>query len=260
LLLRMLDGVTHQLNQKRAVADTMTAHYVETAFAALDSRTDVEQEDIALREFAFFPLLEHGNRSLRINALMAADPAFYHRVLRNVFHDDRKEPSELNESEKIDARVSWSLLSNFKSVPGATSDGIDAPALESWIAAVRHLGEETGRAAVTDNYIGRLLAHAPTDRDGGWPHRAVRDQIELFKSDELERGIKLARYNMRGVHGKPIYEGGDQERALARDNSKNAELAGAWPRTSIMLAAIAKSWEADAEREDVEAAQRKMRS
>jgi hypothetical protein len=260
LLMRMLDGVTHQLNRKKAVADTMTAHYVETAFAALDSRTDVEQEDIALREFAFFPLLEYGNRSLRINALMAADPAFYHRVLRNVFHDDRKEPTELNENEKIDARVSWSLLSNFKSVPGATPDGIDAPTLGSWIAAVRHLGEETGRAAVTDNYIGRLLAHAPTDRDGGWPHRAVRDQIELLKSDELERGIKLARYNMRGVHGKPIYEGGDQERALARDNFKNAELAGAWPRTSVMLAAIAKSWEADAEREDVEAAQRKMRS
>ena len=260
LLLRMLDGVTHQINRKQAVADTMTAHYVETAFAVLDGRPDAKQEDIAMREFAFFPLLEYGNRSLRINALMADDPAFYHRVLRNVFHDDRAQPTELNDHEKIEASVSWSLLSHFKSIPGATPDGIDAAALGSWIATVRRLGEETGRAAVTYNYIGRLLAHAPADKDGGWPHRVVRDQIELLQSDELERGIKLERYNMRGVHGKPIYEGGEQERALALENVKSAELAAAWPRTSSMLAAIAKSWEADAQREDTEAAQRKMRS
>jgi hypothetical protein len=65
---------------------------------------------------------------------------------------------------------------------------------------------------------------------------------------------------MRGVHGKQIYEGEEQERALSLENAKNAERAAAWPRTSAMLATIAKSWEAEAQREDVEAAQRKMRS
>jgi hypothetical protein len=260
LLLRMLDGVIHQLNRKEAPPSTMTVHYVEAALGTLDGRSDVKQEEIAKKEFAFFPLLEHGNRSLKIEAVMAADPAVYHHVLRAVFADERTQPADLNEKEMIRARVSYALLSHFSTVPGMTSDGIDPAMLGSWIDTVRSLGEETGRAAVTDIYIGRLLAHAPVDADGGWPDRAVRDQIELLQSDALERGIKLGRYNMRGVHSKQLYEGGDQERALALSNRKNAELAAAWPRTSAMLAAIAKSWEGEAQREDTEAAQRKLRS
>lgn len=260
LLLRMLDGVIPQLNRKEAAPDTMTTYYVETALGALDGRSDVDQKDIARREFGFFPLLEHGDRSLRIEALMASDPTFYHEVLRDVFVDERLEPAEPSEHEKMRARVSYSLLSRFKTVPGSTPDSVDAAALGSWIDVVLRLGEETGRAAVTFNYVGRLLAYAPADADGGWPHRAVRDQIERLRSDELERGIKLGRYNMRGVHGKQIYEGGEQERALSLENAKNAERAAPWPRTSAMLAIIAKSWETEAQREDVEAAQRKMRS
>lgn len=260
LLLRMLDGVIPQINRKDAAADTMTIHYVETALGVLDGRSDVAPTDIARREFAFFPLLERGGRSLKIEAMMAADPNFYHEILRNVFVDERAAAMEPTDLEKARAEVSWSLLSHLTTIPGSLPDGIDAAALSAWIDAVLRLGEETGRNAVTQNYVGRLLAHARVDGDGGWPHRAVRDEIERLQSDELERGIKLERYNMRGVHGKQVYEGGDQERALARDNARNAELAAAWPRTSAMLAAIAKEWEADARRQDLEAAQRRMRS
>lgn len=260
LLLRMLDGVIPQLNRKEAAPDTMTTYYVETALGALDNRSDVDLKDIARREFGFFPLLEHGDRSLRIEELMANDPAFYHEVLRDVFVDERLEPAEPSEHEKMRARVSYSVLSHLKTVPGSTPEGVDPAILGSWIDVVLRLGDETGRTAVTYNYVGRLLAYAPADADGGWPHRAIRDQIERLRSDELERGIQLGRYNMRGVHGKQIYEGGEQERALSRENAKNAETAVAWPRTSAMLATIAKGWETDARREDVEAAQRKMRS
>ncbi|MGA9215208.1 MAG: hypothetical protein WBF22_15535 [Methylocella sp.] len=65
---------------------------------------------------------------------------------------------------------------------------------------------------------------------------------------------------MRGVHAKQVFEGGDQERALAEESGRNACLATAWPRTSALLSAIARGWERDAEREDIEAAQRKLRS
>ncbi|WP_156175586.1 hypothetical protein [Bradyrhizobium sp. LTSP849] len=52
----------------------------------------------------------------------------------------------------------YSLLSHLKTVPGSTPDSVDAAALGSWIDVVLRLGEETGRAAVTFNYVGRLLA------------------------------------------------------------------------------------------------------
>jgi hypothetical protein len=88
----------------------------------------------------------------------------------------------------------------------------------------------------------------------------VRDEIERMRSVELERGVQVERYNMRGVYGKAVFEGGDQERELAEEYRRYAAIAAAWPRTSALLTAIAKGWQRDAEREDLEAAQRKLRS
>jgi hypothetical protein len=132
--------------------------------------------------------------------------------------------------------------------------------LSGWIDEVRRLGAETDRVEVTDSDVGRTVAHAPNDSDGGWPHRVVRDEIERLASDDVERAIVIERYNMRGVHGRAIYEGGDQERALAEQYQRCAELDAAWPRTSNLMRAIADGWLRDAGRADVEAAQRKLRS
>ena len=79
-------------------------------------------------------------------------------------------------------------------------------------------------------------------------------------SDDVESDMHVERFNMRGVHGRQLFEGGDQERQLALDNKDNAVLAAAWPRTSSMLQAIAMSWKEDSERQDLDAAQRKLRS
>ena len=125
---------------------------------------------------------------------------------------------------------------------------------------MRELGRETDRIAITDSYIGRLLAHSPRDSDGGWPHRCVRDEIERMQSVDLERGVQVERYNMRGAYGKAVFEGGDKERELAEEYRRYAAITAAWPRTSALLTAIAKGWLRDAEREDLGAAQRKLRS
>jgi hypothetical protein len=180
--------------------------------------------------------------------------------LCDVFKAEHEVVVDIDEAGRRRAQLGYSLLTHFSQLPGLTPDGLDQEALASWIDDVRRLGKETDRAAVTDNFIGRLLAHAPTDPDGGWPLRAIRDQIERLQSEELEHGLQLERYNMRGVHRKQLFEGGDQERVLAEDNARSANIAAAWLRTSALLSTIAKGWERDAQREDIEAAQRKLRS
>jgi hypothetical protein len=65
---------------------------------------------------------------------------------------------------------------------------------------------------------------------------------------------------MRGVHGRGVYEGGDQERDLAEMYRRAASQAVAWPRTAALLQAIVTTWEAQAKYVDTEAAQRRMRS
>ena len=262
LLFRMLDGVIPELNSKAVPVDTMTSYYIEKALEALDGRADASEDQIAAREYSFLPLLEFSGRSLRVHRLMAHNPAFYHQILQDVFKGEKENepPNEPDDRAKARWRLSYSLLRHFSTIPGLTPAGIDVQALRSWIDQVRELGRETDRIAVTESNIGRLLAHSPLNSDGGWPHRCVRDEIERMRSVELERGLQVERYNMRGVYGKAVFEGGDQERQLAEEYRRYAAIAAAWPRTSALLTAIAKGWGRDAEREDLEAAKRKLRS
>jgi hypothetical protein len=272
LAFRMLDGVIPQLNARAAPADTKTAFYVEKLLEALDLRSDVPGEQMAIREFGLLPLLEHGGRQLRIYGLMAADPGFFHAILRNVYLGKNEERDEVDtetqtkERDEVDtetqtkARLSYSLLSHFSLLPGQTGNAVDAAALTVWIDEVRRLGAETDRAEITDNHVGRVLAHAPADPDGGWPHRVVRDEIERLSSDDVERAIQIERFNMRGVHSRGVYKGGDQERGFAKASCDAAELSTAWPRTSALLRAIGKMWEEDAKRADLDAAQRRLKS
>ena len=75
----------------------------------------------------------------------------------------------------------------------------------------------------------------------------------------METGIRIERHNMRGAFMKSIGEGGGQERAFAETTRKWAEIASGYPRTMAMLFDLAKSWEADAEQEDIRAAKDKLK-
>jgi hypothetical protein len=184
----------------------------------------------------------------------------FHSILRNVYRGGSEAATEVDDNTTANARLSYSLLSHFSLLPGAGTQGVDGSVLAAWVDEVRRLGAETDRAHITDDYIGKTLSHAPPDPDGAWPHRAVRDEIERLGSEEIERAIQIERYNMRGVHNRGVYEGGDQERDLAKTNYQAAALSSAWPRTAALLQAIAKTWEEEAKRIDIEAAQRRMRS
>jgi hypothetical protein len=260
LLLRLLDGIVQELNERRSAVDSMMTYELEQAFGELDRREDISDLAIAQREFAFLALFDGSNRTLRIHKLMASDPDLYHQVLRQVFAGDDDARSEPNEAAQANWRLNYSLLSKFTQLPGQNGDEMEVGVLSRWIDRVRELGAETGRVEITDQYLGHVLAHAVRDVDGNWPHRAVREQIERLRSSELERGIQIERFNMRGPHWRALYDGGKQERALAAEYYRSADLMAPWPRTAALLKAIARNWEVDGEREDVRANQRKLRS
>jgi hypothetical protein len=83
--------------------------------------------------------------------------------------------------------------------------------------------------------------------------------IEELASDEVERGIRIERHNMRGVVTKAAFEGGTKELKLAEEARQWARAAQGWPRTASMLLELAQSWEAQAVREDERAKLDQMR-
>ena len=126
-----------------------------------------------------------------------------------------------------------------------------------WVDAVRSNAAEQDRTAISDQFIGQIFAHSPTDtRDSGWPHWTIRDAIDRLLAEHIDIGLMVERRNMRGLYSKSLYEGGKQERVLAEQYQKWADLArGQWPHMAQVLESIAKSWAAEAAREDARAEQ-----
>ncbi len=229
----------------------------------LQRRKDIPDDDIARIEYAFLPLLGyHHGLQLTLYRMLSETPSLFIQVLCDVYNPSNEEnPRALTAHQKSRAEYGYKLLNEWHRVPGLQKNGeIDQEALVKWVDEARSLAAKENRVEIGDQSIGKIIAHAPQDpNDGAWPHRAVRTVIENVKSDEIEIGIRTERFNMRGAYSKEVYEGGVQERELAKKYRAWVEACSEWPRTYRLLQSIAKSWEQDAKREDERAEQMKIR-
>lgn len=257
----ILRTIVHEINTGAQRRAPIVGYEIEQAFEELARRQDVTIEEIARYEISMFPLLEHSKYRMRIFEVLASNPALYFEIFKVVFRaEDEPEPSkELSEAQRATWHLNYSILSKAHCIPGRNDEGIDETVLAHWIDQVRQLALEGKRLALVDQYIGHILAYAPVGADGAWPAEAVRAQLERVRSNEIERGIMIERFNMRGAHVRSLYGGGDEERRFAAEFTGYADQMGRWPRTQEMLKAIAENWEADARRQDEWAEQRKMK-
>lgn len=231
---------------------------VETVIDDLAGRSDVATDEVAGVEFIYLQALREEPKTL--HRMLLEQPEFFMGMVRRVFRAKGAEPSEVSEIDRQHASNAYRLLKSLNRLPGQSGEEVNAQALLNWCQEVRRLGVESDREAITDQMIGQVLAHAPVSHeDGAWPHEAVRNVIEILASEEIERGIQIERFNMRGVVVKNMGEGGEQERALEQQTRDWAKASVSFVRTSAMLELIADSWASDAERADSQAKQLAMR-
>jgi hypothetical protein len=256
----LLDAAVLELNAGHENLSNMLSYYLDAIFVVLQSRVDLDRMEIAKREYALLPLIEHEDRPLVLHKLMAQNADLYVQILSDVFRADDSPPSEVSsQSEIARARAAYSLLMQFKSVPGEDGGGIDQEIMRNWIDDVRRLATSAKRSEIADAYIGHILAHSAPE-SGIWPPVPVSVTLEKLKEPTIESGIMTERYNMRGVVTRSLFEGGEQERELARTYRKWLEERREYPRTAALLGRIANSWDREAELEDIRAQQDKLRS
>ncbi len=231
-----------------------TQYEVVHMIQSLQKRTDIELEQIAILEYRYLPLLQFQAEPVALQRLMCKSPQFFMDVVSSVFlPSSRDEAPVLTDATKVNARLGYQILQSFKTVPGFIDNAEDVNHLRAWISEVRRLANEADRADITDQQIGQVLAHAPNDpSDGAWPTTSVRNLIEEVSSKQIETGIAVGRYNMRGVFTKGLFDGGNQERALADEYRSWSKLVTQWPRTASMLAEIAESWLRSAHQADTQ--------
>jgi hypothetical protein len=260
-LLELLDTSVSQINESRGTRGTMIDYLLKRMFEELEKRDDVTLEERAKREFVYLTIFSRRTKPLALHRLLVTSPQMFVSTICAVFKARNAEVQEASPEEVRRATAGYELLSGLHVLPGQRDDNVvELEVLRDWCLEVRKLATEEDRATITDLYIGHLLAHCPySPVDQSWPHESVRTVLEEVASDEIERGIAIERFNMRGAYSKTLEEGGQQERALSQQAREWAAGLPGFPRTSAMLVRIAASWTRSADDADIRAAKDALR-
>ncbi len=267
-LIRLFDSMFKELGKMTSSEEFqrtgLRSDAVKDVLDKLRSRGDIARSDVTRIEYAALPLLGFFNSSdLTIHEFMREDPKFFIDVICDLFlpaHRDRSNDVAATPEQEARGKAAFKLLHGMKMLPGQSGVEIEEPVLIQWTDTVRKIAEESDRAAAADSQLGSLFAHAPNDpQDGVWPHVAIRNLIEHLKSERIEQSIIGERVSMRGVSSRALYEGGKQERELAKGyREMSAKITTRWPRTAALLKNIAETWERFGQHEDDRAEQDKL--
>jgi len=234
-------------------SSNMDAYHITTLIKFLQTKSDVNQEDLFSVEWAYIPLLDghRGTVPQLLENRMATDPEFFCEVIRLIFRSDKEEPSaiESTEQSKAIARNAWRLLEKWEIPPGSQKNGtFSEDSFSEWLEKVKKIATESGHLEVALSKIGEVLIAAPSDPDGLWINRAIASALNDRDAENMREGYRLGTYNSRGAHwvdptGKPEKELADQFRTKAEE----VENAG-YQRFAVTLRVLADGYDKEAER------------
>jgi hypothetical protein len=253
LIIKVLDAAFEQRPENAALS-SMTGYYIGQLLDYL-GKTESLEATVARYEYGFFRVLEHQHEPTVLNRLLATQPDIFVELVKRAYRGKHQPRREMTDAERDHSTQAWWVLHEWKGFPGRREDGsLDAQAMEDWVKAARLALSEADRSDIGDELIGQAFAHSPAGHDSAWPSEPVRDLLEMIGSRELENGIALGKLNSRGFTSRGIYEGGHQERQLAQQYREWSKITHArWPRTARVLRDLAKSYDRQARREDLEA-------
>lgn len=256
------DDVLHVLMAAAPVACDVTgyrsqSHDVSALVSFLEHEAEggrVAEDGVARLELLFLPLLRHDRNPKLLHKAMERDPSLFIEAVCLAYRAEGEPERELDDQARGRARLAHELIASWRTPPGLENGLLDANHLDAWLEEARRHLAENNRGAIGDQLIGQVLSGSPPGSDGAWPAEPVREVIERLKSDELESGLHMGRFNQRGVVSRDPLSGGEMERRIeAQYESDAAKLAARWPRTAAFLRSLAAMYERYAAHEDIEA-------
>lgn len=252
----------HFTQMKEADAPMPNSWYLEKMLEQLEKSNEIKKMALIRLEFALFPALFY-KRKFKAVALyegIMSEPAIFTELICLLYkpkNSTRDEPTTAIHQNL--AERTWEILNACKRQPGTMEDGsIDSATFTQFIDVTRELCRAADRLTVCNQTIGQILAHAPSDADGTWPFLAAREVLERPDSEEMRRGFNIGIYNKRGAIWRSPSDGGKQEYCLASDYRQYAErIQFTHPNVAATLEGVAKGYDRQARREDIEADLRK---
>lgn len=227
---------------------------VEQALLAVDRAGDVPDAHLAALEIRLLGLVLATERSARaLYRVLGESPEEFVGLVTTLYRAAGEPPLEtVEESARLAAEASWRVLKEWRGFPGDTvPPGEERERrVEAWATEALRLCTEAGRGRVGRSEVGAVLARVPS-QDGVWPCLAVRRLLERESDDDLADATLRAKRSFRGVHGRPLGEGGAQERQIAAAHREGAvKLRREWPRAAAMLDNLADTYKHEASHQD----------
>lgn len=234
------------LNVYNAVRWQLLDHLERVAF---------HDPEVAQLEFSYFDFLDDHSPSRALFNALGQDPGQFVELVAMVYRAEGEPVREFAPAQKGRLSLAYSILHNWPSIPTSDAEGhVDADRLWEWISAVRGSLIQHGRRTVGDEVLGQVLSASPHGDDGIWPVEAVRNIVELIRSDALDTGLHIGKKSRRGVTSRGVFDGGDQERELDEEyGAMAAQAASRWPRTARILRGIADSYREESRIHDARA-------
>jgi plasmid maintenance system antidote protein VapI len=231
-------------------------YYIAQAFKSLNRRGLDEAELIQL-EFLYAEALDHSEYGIpTLEKALEKEPQLFVQLVAAIYRrkDGGQDPTEWriddNEHRSRMGTMAFKILSRFTRLPGTDSPEPVA-VLRRWVDIVRSLGADVGRAAMTDHAIGEMFGRSAVGADGVWPCHPVREVFEAIASRDMAAGMRIGRYNSRGVHARG--PGGGQERVLAEQYRGWADaVAYQYPFTAKLMNEMAQQYDHEAGYHDTE--------
>ena len=244
------------IEQETPLTCAFDGHDLICLMEVLDQNVEhLGTDRVVVIEWQYYSALRHapGFKAPNLYRSMAQDPNFFVFLVEQAFRPasarDEVRP-DLSDSEQHVALKAYSLLDSWPQsgiFPGLDESGnIDREQFEIWIDHTRGLLAEKDRSVIGDQLIGKVLAVSPPDPDGKWPGTAVRDLIERLQSDDIDTGLSIAIRNQRGVTSRAPFDGGDQERNLAKKYRQTSSRLSTSPRTRAIFEGLAAGYEEEA--------------
>nr|VFK62256.1 MAG: hypothetical protein BECKTC1821F_GA0114240_10724 [Candidatus Kentron sp. TC] len=256
---RRLFAVLRQLpHEEEPDGPKIDSHDLGEMLERLENSGEIGKAELIQLEFALFPALGYGEETRSPAALYEAimsGPALFTKLIRLCCKPRREKREEPTEGDRMAAKHAYGILDACKRLPGTRPDGsIDGEALTHFIDAARECCRRIDRLEACDSMLGRILAHAPEERDGTWPCAPVGELLERPELEKMREGFHIGAYDKRGITCRAYGEGGDQERQLAaRYRAWADRLRNSHPNVASMLEGIAKDYEQEGKWRDTEA-------
>lgn len=221
----------------------------------------VNINDIVNIEISYLPLFKeayNGIKPIFLYKNIQTNPSTYLDLIKAAYKDDNMNSGDKNEA-LID--MASNILYDIDFIPGYSykTRTFDSIEFSKWVKLLLTLAKDQKYLKGTICAVSRILAKTPIDEDGIWPHKALRDIIELEKNPELEEQTAIERMNQRGCTVRGINEGGKKEREIASKIHSNIQtISNIYPRTARMLTIIERDYENYADRLDLDVKEREI--